>query len=396
MLKLSTVVLLVCAPGPAAANEFSLSGFADINAGFQVGGVRNQAARAMFDAYGLDPYAKSSQSGFGIVGTDFTLTSELSDTLVYLAEVNLQVERGQATAFEFDVERMYFRKTFNPKLNIQAGLFFTPIGYFNRNMYSRAWMMVSAQIPDLFEEELGLIPTHTVGVQVDGRLKLPANHQLEYTVSAGNGRAVDPVANVYARDDNPWRSATAMLEWILPGEHKDFRFGLAGWHDIIATYRVGQMGETRSIIDPTTQGLRLRELGASFHAVFRGKRFNLIGEAVAQRHHVIEGVADPGQRTTMLYGVVAEASINLGKEGRWKPYVRYDRTSLPGADGGAYLGLRLDGDELSRFFVPQTELAIAGLTWDPSAKQRLKLEYSMALDGVRSQHAFVIQSAFGF
>jgi hypothetical protein len=396
MLKLSIATVLVCAPLTARAGEFSLSGFADVNAGYQFGSVRNAEAQEMFETFGLDPYAKSSQSGFGLVGTDFTLTSELSDSLVYLAEVNLQVERGQSTAFEFDVERMYFRKTFKPTFNLQAGLFFTPIGYFNRNLYSRAWMMVSAQVPDLFEEELGLIPTHTVGVQIDGRFELPADHRLEYAVSVGNGRATDPVANVYARDDNPWRSATAMLEWVLPGTHKDFRFGLSGWHDIIQTYRVAQMGETRSIADPTTQAVRMRELGASLHAVYRGKQISVLAEAVAQRHTAIEGMVDPGDDRTTLLGVVAEISLNIGEDARWKPYVRYDRVSLPGDDGGPYLGLRLDGDEISRYYVPDTEMVIAGVAWDPSVNQRLKLEYSLALDGVRPQHAIVVQSAFGF
>jgi hypothetical protein len=396
MFKLSAGLLLVFAPLTASANEFSLSGFADVNAGYQFGRVRDSAAQAMFESFGLDPHPKSSQSGFGLVGTDFTLTSELSDTLVYLGEVNLQVERGQSTEFEFDVERMYFRKAFNPTVNIQAGLFFTPIGYFNRNLYSRAWMMVSAQVPDLFEEELGLVPTHTVGVQLDGGFTLPGSHRLEYAVSAGNGRAIDPVANIYARDEDPWRSATAMLEWVLPGEHKDLRFGVSGWHDIISTYRVSQMGQIRSVSDPTTEAIRMRELGAVLHAVYRGKWFSVLAEAVAQRHTVTEGVVDASDRRTTLFGVVAEASVNLGEDGRWKPYVRYDRVSLPGIDGGPYLGLRLEGDEISRFYVPDTQMVIAGAAWDPSTNQRIKLEYSLALDGVRPQHAVVVQSAFGF
>jgi hypothetical protein len=396
MLKRFTIALLVCAPLVASANEFSLSGFADVNAGYLFGKVRNAEAERMFESFGLDPHPKSSQSGFGLVGTDFTLTSELSESLVYLAEVNLQVERGQSTEFEFDVERMFFRKAFKPTFNVQAGLFFTPIGYFNRNLYSRAWMMVSAQVPDLFEEELGLIPTHTVGIQIDGQFELSSGHRLEYTVSGGNGRSIDPVANVYARDDNPWQSATAMLEWVLPGEHKDFRFGLSGWHDVIKTYSVGQMGEVRSIIDPTTEAIRMRELGTSLHAVYRAKWFSILAEGVAQRHTVIEGMVDPSSRRTTLLGLVVEGSLNLGDNGAWKPYVRYDQVAVPGVDGGPYLGLRLDGDELSRFYVPDTQVVITGVAWDPSANQRLKLEYSLALDGVRPQHALVVQSAFGF
>jgi hypothetical protein len=396
MMKLCPILLIVCAPLAARAGEFSLSGFADVNAGYQFGSVRDAGAQAMFETFGLDTHPKSSQSGFGLVGTDFTLTSEISDTLVYLGEVNLQVERGESTEFEFDVERMYFRKSITTWFNVQAGLFFTPIGYFNRNLYSRAWMMVSAQVPDLFEEELGLIPTHTVGIQIDGSFELPGNHRLEYAVSAGNGRSIDPSANVYARDDHPWRSATAMVEWVLPGEHKDLRFGLSGWHDVIATYQIGEMGETRSIADPTTPALRLRELGGAFHGVYRGKRFNAMLEAVAQRHHAISGMVAPGDDPSTLVGMIAELSLNLGEEGRWKPYVRYDRVAVPGTDGGPYLGLRLSDDELGRFYLPDTQLAIAGVAWDPSTNQRLKLEYSLALDGVRPQHAFVVQSAFGF
>lgn len=378
----------------APAQDLAVNGFGDMNYGYRFGAPASEAAASSFEAFGEDVAPKNTHSGFGLVGTDFVVTAELPADLVYLGEINFQVMRGQKSEFEVDVERMFLEKRFVESFNLQAGLFFTPIGYFNRTLYSRAYLMTSAQVPDLFEEELGFVPTHTIGVQAHGQFSLGSEHRLGYAVSYGNGRAENPVNNVYARDDDGWRSATAMLEWWAPWTN-ELRLGVSGWADRIRSYRVTDLGEVRDTLDPTTETMELRELGADVHLVLKSRWVNLIAEAVIQRHDDELGNLPADEAKTTLVGGLFEVSANLGPEGAIKPYLRYDRISLPD-DSGPYLGLRSEGTEITKVYVSDTTLGIAGVAWDPSPGWRLKLEYSEAFTGPREQHGVLAQSAFAF
>lgn len=378
----------------ADAQELVLNAFGDVNYGQRFGDPAKSSAASEFESFGEDVAPKSAHSGFGLVGTDFVLSGELPDDFVYLGEVNLQVARGGQSDFEVDVERMFIEKRFKPQVNLQAGLFFTPIGYFNRTLYSRAFLMNSIQIPDLFEEELGLVPTHTVGAQLYGEFQLGGEHRLGYAVSWGNGRAMDPVANVYARDDDGWRSVTAMVEWWMPW-FKEGRFGISGWYDRIKSYRVDNLGGSASILDPAVERIRLRELGVNAHLLIKSDYVNVMLEGVHQRHDDDRGNLPDNLASTSLTGFIGELSANLGPDGAIKPYVRYDYVSVP-ANGGPYLGLRLDGTDITHVYIADTSMLMLGAAWDVAMPCRLKLEYSLALSGPREQHSIVAQSSFAF
>lgn len=378
---------------PAAGQTIALNAFGDVNVGTTFGGPAEAAARTTFDAFGEDPFIKSSHKGFGLVGTDFVLTGDITEDLVYLGEINLQTARGQQSEFEVDVERMFVEKRFAQQLNFQAGLFFTPVGYFNRNLYSRAFFMNSAQVPDLFEEELGLIPTHTIGLQMHGQFSL-GEHRLGYAVSLGNGRGADPVSPIYARDDDAWISPTLMLEWHLPYLN-EMRFGVSGWQDRIQSYQVNNLGEVRSVIDPTTQGMELWEIGGDVHFVAKSTWVNVLAEFVYQRHFGDASQIPGASQRLNLYGGIFEVALNVGPEHVFHPYIRYDHLRVP-SDGGPYLGLRRDGDDLTRVYVSEVSLGIVGIAWDVWSGFRLKAEFSEALRGPRDAHAVVLQTAFAF
>jgi hypothetical protein len=391
------VVSMLCGSlcvSPVLAQEISLNVFGDVNYGYRFGRPPSSTAAERFKAFSGDVDPKNSHSGFGLAGTDFVLTGELPADIVYLSEINVQVMRGMQTQFEIDIERMFIGKRFAPWFNVQVGVFFPPIGYFNRTLYSRAYLMTSVQVPDLFEEELGYIPTHTTGLHLYGQLSLPEMHRLAYAVSLGNGRGADPVANVFARDDDGWRSATAMLEWFMPWG-REARLGLSGWIDRIQSVRVSQLGETRNILDSQTQRMRLFELGVDVHFVLRSKYVNVLLEGVLQHHHELSRVLADAERDTLLWGGIAELSANVGPEGAIKPYVRYDVVKLP-ANGGPYLGLRREGNEFRRVYIADTSLGMVGVAWDAASALRLKLEYSLSLRGPRERHSVIGQAAFAF
>lgn len=369
--------------------SFRLLIFGDMNAGAGFGAVRDQDAAAQFAQFGLDDHVKNTHRGFGLAGTDFVLIGELSRDVHYLGEINFQVERGESSEFEIDVERMFIDYNLHERLNVQAGLFFTPIGYHNRKQYSRAWLSMSATVPALFEEEYGLVPTHTIGVQVYGTV--PAGRgDLTYAASFGNGRAVDPTLNLYSRDRRP-SAVTAGVEYQQRSV-RETAFGLAGWFDQLDTYRVDSAGGSVDIRAPGAPKVGVRELGLNAYLASDTEQFGILLEYVMVRHQVTEGAVLPQHQRGTTHGVFAELAYHATP--RVHPYVRYDRIELP-ADGGVYYPLRLDGDRLARFYVPDEDLIGLGIAWDRTGANRLKLEYSIALAGPRPMSSILVQTAFG-
>jgi hypothetical protein len=374
---------------PAAAVEIEVSAFGDMTLGFTGGDPADEDAAALFEAFGTDPNPVNIQKGFGNVGVDFAAVAELTDRLIFLSELNFQLERGGTSEVEVDLERVFLEYRFSDRFNVQVGQFFTPIGFFNRTLYSRAWLMNSIQIPDLFEEEIGLLTTHTNGVHFFGNLPLQGAHSLNYAVSVANGRGGDPTQNILARDPSNAKAVTAMLEWVVPN-YRDFRIGVSGWVDKIKTFRVDTLGG--SVATDAAEKVELREIGLNPHIAFYGKPFNLIVEYAFVRHKDLIG--NLSDETFDMNGLFVELSLNV-MGGKLHPYLRYDVTRLP-EGGGPYYPLREEEGVITRHFIPAFKAVMVGASYDLYAYNRIKAEYLYHLDGPRPEHGFVIQTAFGF
>ena len=87
--------------------------------------------------------------------------------------------------------------------------------------------MYSVQIPDFDEEELGLLPNHSTGVNIYGNLPAWGAHSFNYAVSVTNGRGRDPVTLILNKDIRNEKTVTGLLEWVIP-DYRDFRIGLSG------------------------------------------------------------------------------------------------------------------------------------------------------------------------
>lgn len=385
------MVLLLFVTRPVRAVDVEFSAFGDMSLAFSFGDPADEDQALLFEQFGTDPNPVNLQRGFAIAGTDFVVVAQLTDRLTFLSEVNLQLERGGTSGIGLDMERNFLDYRIKDWLNIQVGTFFTPTGFFNRTLYSRAWLMQSIQIPDLWEEELGLIPTHEAGVNFYGNFPMFGAHSLNYALSITNGRGTDPVTLILGRDPSINKQVTAMLEWVVPG-FRDFRVGLSGWTSKINTFNMTTTPLGVSTDVATLEALELREIGFTPHLVLFSKPFNLIVEyAFAQQKDLTGNL---GGEKFELNGVFAEFSLNL-MGGKLHPYVRYDATNLP-KEGGPYYPLREDGGFLTRHFVPEFKAVMVGAGYDLYAYNRIKAEYIHHMAGPRPEHGIVIQTAFGF
>ena len=387
---ITVLAVLALVPYPSSGQvNLRFSGLGDVLAGVTTGDYADALQRSLIETFGSDPDPVNTTRGFGLTGFDFVVISDLSADLTFLGEVNLQSARGRSGDIETDVERAFMDFRVHPKFNVQAGLFFTPIGFNNRFLYARAWLMNSTQVPDFYEEELNLVPTHTTGVAVYGEFFLGDSHRLNYIVSAGNGRATTPDAAVYARDPSPNKEFTALIELLLPG-YKTSRIGLSGWTGTIETVKLDAMGDVS--LAALAEPMEMRETGLDAFIVWNTRLFSLNGEIVYSRRKDLLG--NLFRETYTMTGGMVEAAVHL-MDGKIHPYLRYDQTSLPGG-GGPYLSLRGDGDEFRRVFVPEFQAMIGGVAYDLDLHVRLKIEYARHLDGPRRRSALTAQAAFGF
>ncbi len=398
--KAIVVLVLLWVPQLVRAANLEFSGFGDMTYATTWGGPADDADAAQFSTDGTDASPLSQNKGFGNTGIDFVVLAELNDRLSMMSEVNLQLERGGSSEIGLDVERTFLDYRINNGFNIQVGSFFTPIGFHNRTLYSRAWLMYSIQIPDFDEEELGLIPNHSTGVHIYGNVPTMGDHSLNYAFSVANARGPDPVTLILNRDEDDRKTVTALFEWVFPS-HRDFRIGLSGWAAELDTVQVGpNFGNTSDptdLVNGTAPGtgnrVELDELGFNPYLVLYSERFNLILEYVASRHE--DSLGNLGGDGFDFEAVFAELSLNL-MDDTFHPYIRYDFTDLPDENGGPYLPLRDDGGTLTRHFIPEFEAFIVGFAYDVFALNRIKVEYIQHLDGAREKHGFNIQTAFAF
>jgi len=383
-------ILLTGAMAPSAqAQSQRLSGLGDFVWGTSGGGKADPAAAAKFDMFGADPDPVNTNRGFGLTGTDFVVLADMTDDVTFLGEINLQAGRGVSSTLDLDVERFFVNYRIDRRFNLQAGLFFTPIGYNNRFLYARAWLMNSIQVPDFFEEELNLFPTHSIGVAAHGEFPMRNGQRLAYVVSLANGRATAPDQSVYARDYTSNKEATWLVEWLIPG-FKDSRIGLSGWAGKVDSKRVDALGD---VVDgASAEALQLQERGIDAHLVVNKRGFSINAEYLRSQQTDTLGTLNGAAYVTQ--GGLIEASLHV-MNGRLHPYVRFDRTSLP-EDGGPYLSLREDGGIYTRVYVPESKAAMTGIAYDLNQHMRLKAEYIHHLAGPRDRHGAQVQMAFGF
>ena len=384
--------LATCLFSPALAQETRIrfSGFGDFMGGLNKGKYVNQNARNLFEKHGTDAYPVNLANGFGITGTDFVVIADMTDKLTFLGEINFQAGRGRSNELGPDIERLFVDYKVHSKVSLQGGLFFTPIGYNNRFLYARAWLMNSIQVPDFFEEELGLVPTHTIGVAGHGSVPLRDGHRLNYIVSVGNSRSSTPEMAVYARDPQRSKMTTGLVEWIMPG-FKDSRVGVSGWHGNISSVNLPNLGDEANAADPDR--IKLREAGLDVFLVLERRWWSLNSEYVHSFQK--DRLNNLGGQTFSFRGGLAELAGHFMQR-RVHPYVRYDQTALPRNGGGPYLSLRNTDGLIRHHYIPNFKGVMTGSAYDVNAHFRVKAEVIRHFEGPRQQWGFAVQGAFGF
>jgi hypothetical protein len=172
--KINTFVLfLFLFPFALEAQETQIRGFNDVE----------------FGKIGSDTLTERNKNhGFQIGQFDLYITSQISDRISFLGETVFEWNAGKNN-WALDIERAIIKYSVRDYLNISAGKFYTPLGYWNSTYNHGAVIQPTINRPAIirFEDEGGYLPVHQVGVQLTGTAIGARN--FGYTFFVSNGQA---------------------------------------------------------------------------------------------------------------------------------------------------------------------------------------------------------------
>ena len=282
-------------------------------------------------AFPLAAHAQLSINTYGDIGYEVDHSTAPSDTtnsfsaprlelflqetqgrLSFLAETMFEV--GDNNAFGIDMERIEVAYLFSDYLRLRAGRFHTAIGYYNDAYHHGRYFQTTVDRPEMvrFEDEGGLIPAHSVGLHADGRFPLGDKGSLRYDVDLANGRGHLPDEVTNLADANGAKAYNLRLR-IEPA----FLDGLILGGNIYFD-KIPYADTTLMMVPPS---LPIDELVLGAHAVYLEHNVHFIAEYLHISHKI---------SSTGYSGVTQAGFVEVGYAvGRWTPYGRFQRVSVP-------------------------------------------------------------------
>ena len=286
------------------------------------------------------------------------MTSALSPRVTFFGEISFSARSDAgagsppATGFNAEIERMILRFDRSDQLKASFGRYHTPINWWNTFYHHGQWLQTSIQRPEMIQFGGRFLPVHFVGALVEGAV--PAGGlNLNYKAGIGNGRASVISRGGDAGDVNG-RRAWLLNAFAKPDKPYGLELGGALYDDLITL----------------SAGPEYREQIVSGYVVWHKENPELIAEFASVRHREHEVAEAPATWSHAFY--VQTAYRLPWKEGRWKPYFRFEHIGV-------------DPDEVVFAAVPNLDQATIGVRFDASQFAAIKGEYRTWTRGSESQ-----------
>jgi hypothetical protein len=173
ILKMLLIILGILIPLQSAIG-FEMRGFMDIT----------------YQQSSSDKASEPLKNGaFLLGGLDYFVAHDISDKLDVLSEIVFEAPAGDMI---LDLERIEIGYSFGDLLNLRAGRFHTPLGYY-ANVYHHGRHMDSTISRPLileFEDAGGLVPAHIVGIWARGNM-ITGSGTIKYSLGVANGQKID-------------------------------------------------------------------------------------------------------------------------------------------------------------------------------------------------------------
>ena len=285
--------------------------------------------------------------------------ADIDDGLTFFSEVSVTNKDGGGA---IELERAVVRYDFTDALKVSAGRFHTPVGYWNTAFHHGSWLQTSVARPEMIKFGSRFIPTHFVGLVVEGGL--PSSPLgLGYSVGVGNGRASNIARAGDAGDVNDQRAWVARVR-SRPISIPGLELGASFYAD--------------RLVAPG--GSDANERIYALHAVLDRDAPEILAEYTHVTHDPVTGVGDfPGSD-----GYYVQFGYRLpGSYNALKPYARVEQVVVPAGDFVfAPLALNYDG-------------VVVGVRYDPGLFLALRLEYRWEqFEAMQSTNSVYAQASF--
>ncbi|MDB2426153.1 hypothetical protein N9W41_01260 [bacterium] len=305
--------------------------------------------------------ASSNENTFSQGGIDLYMTKSLDAKTNILAEVVFEIS-GENEAI-LDPERIWIQHEINNWFKVKAGRVHTALGYWNETFHHGSWLQTSASRPNLlsFEDDGGLLPVHSIGLEFRGSGAMGSN-ELGYVVDFGNGRGDNPDPPQTGQDTDRSKALSALVYYDM--KNIGLRVGAVFHSD-----NVELASDFNHDGDEATAGVARAgfvETIAGAHMVWTGGNTELLIEGFSVKHDYDEAeaiVTAQGETDNTITAYYAQLSHKMGK---WTPYVRMDSISSD-ENGDIYLGYTADTDKT---------VNILGARYDLTYTSAVKFEYA--------------------
>lgn len=327
-------------------------------------------------------YNDTSQTGstnaFALGNLDFYALQSIDEKTYAFFELVFENDGSQ---YAVDLERLWIRRSLNDNLNISAGRFHTPLGYWNRNYHHGALLYDTATRPAFLDFEDGasaILPLHFVGMLFDGKVQA-GNGSMGYEIQLGNGPSYNTSGGYGSgeievnnmSDQNRSKSPGARITYSF--DDMPLALGLAAMSN-----RIAESGLSGNASAVTTGETLVDQLITAVDLKYSGDKIDLMAEYYRLKNDDRFGTA--GSHTGIAYYIQLGYQITASL----KPVYRYEAVDFDNND--AYF-LILNTKQENRH--------VAALRYDLSESNVLKFQaMSISPKTGGSYNEYVIQWAF--
>jgi hypothetical protein len=285
--------------------------------------------------------------------------ADLDDRLTFFGEVSMT---GRDTGYSIEVERALLRYELVDAFKVTAGRFHTPIGYWNAAFHHGSWLQTSVARPEMIKFGSRLVPTHFVGVLVEG--SFPSSPLgLGYSAGVGNGRAANIARAGDAGDVNDQRAWLAGVR-SRPISVVGLEVGASFYRDRLAA----------------PDGSDANERIFAIHAALDRDAPEILAEYVHVTHDPLTGSADypasDGFYVQFGYRLPGAARV-------LKPYLRIEQVDVP-SDSYVFAPLAMNYDGV-----------VAGIRYDPGIFLALRAELrNERFEALERSNSLYLQASF--
>ena len=338
------------APGSGfESTRFAVQGFSDVT----------------FRAERFEPAGDASQntSTFSLGQFSLFLSAQIAPNITVVSETALVVGTEGRQPTSVTLERVYVKYVLTDAFKVAVGRTHTALGYWNEAYHHGALLHPTVSRPEILRFG-GVMPVHSVGVEVSGRVPVADEWEFTYVGNLANGRGREFNATQGALDVNTGKATAAKLS-VAHQSERTLMFGPMIYRDVVPS-------------DPARpdRAAEFTETIAGVHFVYRDAWVELFSEYFDIHHDARASGVDTDHNG---WYVVAAA-----RRWPWKPYVGLDVTDFT-EDDPYFLG----GSTSVRRY-------LGGIRYDINPFNALKLEVRREHRSAANTHALVINTAFAF